>query len=84
MAEEDSLSSREWKDPRQEADPPLHALAVWFDDLFARMQGVRAREAMAGAFAMTPAELGEAAVRAAGKASFMTSTRDQGAPGNLE
>ncbi len=34
--------------------------------MFARMQGDAAAEAMGNAFAMSPAELGKAAVRAAG------------------
>jgi PHD/YefM family antitoxin component YafN of YafNO toxin-antitoxin module len=47
------------------AEPDLEGLTRQFDDMFARMQAPPAAEAMADAFAMTPAELGEAAVRAA-------------------
>ncbi|MEJ8814111.1 hypothetical protein WKW77_23705 [Variovorax ureilyticus] len=50
----------------QAAEPDLDALTRQFDDMFARMQGDEAAEAMEDAFAMTPAELGKAAVRAAG------------------
>ncbi|SCK31461.1 Antitoxin Phd_YefM, type II toxin-antitoxin system [Variovorax sp. HW608] len=50
----------------QAAEPDLDALTQQFDDMFARMQGNEAAEAMESAFAMTPAELGKAAVRAAG------------------
>lgn len=50
----------------QAAEPDLDALTQQFDDMFARMQGDEAAAAMEDAFAMTPAELGKAAVRAAG------------------
>ena len=50
----------------QSAQPDLDALTRQFDDMFARMQGEAAAQAMADAFAMSPAELGKAAVRAAG------------------
>ncbi|MDM0066519.1 hypothetical protein [Variovorax sp. J31P207] len=50
----------------QAAKPDLDALTRQFDDMFARMQGDAAAQAMADAFAMSPAELGKAAVRAAG------------------
>lgn len=50
----------------QAAKPDLDALTQQFDDMFARMQGDEAAAAMEDAFAMTPAELGKAAVRAAG------------------
>ncbi|MEJ8850988.1 hypothetical protein [Variovorax rhizosphaerae] len=49
----------------QAAEPNLDALTQKFDDMFARMQGAEAAQGMADAFAMTPAELGKAAVRAA-------------------
>jgi PHD/YefM family antitoxin component YafN of YafNO toxin-antitoxin module len=49
----------------QAAEPNLDALAQRFDDMFARMQGADAAQGMADAFAMTPKELGKAAVRAA-------------------
>ena len=47
------------------AEPDLDALTKQFDDMFARMQGDEAAEAMERTFAMSPAELGKAAVRAA-------------------
>jgi len=47
------------------AEPDLDALTKQFDDMFARMQGDEAAQAMESAFAMSPAELGKAAVRAA-------------------
>jgi PHD/YefM family antitoxin component YafN of YafNO toxin-antitoxin module len=50
----------------QAAEPDLDALTQQFDDMFARMQGDEAAQAMEDAFAMSPAELGKAAVRAAG------------------
>lgn len=50
----------------QAAEPDLDALTQQFDDMFASMQGDDAAAAMEDAFAMTPAELGKAAVRAAG------------------
>jgi hypothetical protein len=50
----------------QAAEPDLDALTKQFDDMFTRMQGDEAAEAMESAFAMAPAELGKAAVRAAG------------------
>ncbi|MBU1360274.1 MAG: type II toxin-antitoxin system Phd/YefM family antitoxin [Gammaproteobacteria bacterium] len=49
----------------QAAEPQLDALTRKFEDLFARMQGDAAAQAMAGAFAMTPQQLGEAAAEAA-------------------
>ena len=52
----------------QAAQPNLDALTRRFDDMFARMQGDAAAQAMADAFAMAPGELGEAAVRASGAA----------------
>jgi PHD/YefM family antitoxin component YafN of YafNO toxin-antitoxin module len=50
----------------QAAEPDLDALTQQFDNLFARMQGNQAAQAMEDAFAMSPAELGKAAVRAVG------------------
>lgn len=47
------------------AAPDLDALTRQFDEMFARMQGEPASQAMEDAFAMTPRELGKAAVRAA-------------------
>jgi PHD/YefM family antitoxin component YafN of YafNO toxin-antitoxin module len=49
------------------AEPDLGALTRRFDDMVARMQGPEAERRMAEAFAMTPAELGAAAQRAAAK-----------------
>lgn len=49
----------------QAAEPNLDALTRQFDDMYAAMQGERAAAAMADAFAMTPLQLGRAAVRAA-------------------
>ena len=42
--------------------PNLDALTHRFDDMLARMQGEAAAQAMRDAFAMDPAELGDAAV----------------------
>jgi PHD/YefM family antitoxin component YafN of YafNO toxin-antitoxin module len=50
---------------KQAAEPDLRILTRQFDDMFSRMQEPGAADAMADAFAMSPAELGEAAVRAA-------------------
>jgi len=50
---------------KQAAEPDLEGLTRRFDDMFARMQAPRAAESMADALAMTPAELGQAAVLAA-------------------
>ena len=50
---------------KQAAEPDLDVLTRQFDDMFVRMQAPDAADAMADAFAMSPAELGEAAVRAA-------------------
>lgn len=49
----------------QAAEPNLDALTRQFDEMFARIQGADAARGMADAFAMTPEQLGEAAVRAA-------------------
>ena len=48
----------------QAAEPNLDALTRQFDDMLARMQGAQAAQGMEDAFAMTPQELGEAAVAA--------------------
>lgn len=48
----------------QAAEPNLDALTRQFDDMLARMQGAQAAQRMADAFAMTPQELGKAAVAA--------------------
>ncbi len=50
---------------QEAAAPNLEMLTRQFDTMFARMQGVEAARNMADAFAMTPAQLGEAAARAA-------------------
>ena len=50
---------------RQAAEPDLDGLARQFDELFGRMQGTEAAQRMAEAFEMSPAQLGEVAVRAA-------------------
>lgn len=55
----------------QAAEPDLRALTQQFDDMYARMQGDEAAQRMAEAFAMSPEELGEAALRAAGCAPAM-------------
>lgn len=52
------------------AEPNLDILTRQFDDMFARMQGAQASQAMEDAFAMPPAELGQAAVRAAKNADL--------------
>lgn len=49
----------------QAAEPNLDALTRQFDEMFSRMQDADTASNMADAFAMTPEELGEAAVRAA-------------------
>jgi PHD/YefM family antitoxin component YafN of YafNO toxin-antitoxin module len=49
----------------QAAEPNLDALTRRFDDMFARMQGDKAAQDMADAFAMPPDDLGKAAVKAA-------------------
>jgi PHD/YefM family antitoxin component YafN of YafNO toxin-antitoxin module len=59
----------------QAAEPDLGALTQQFDDMFARMQGDAAAQAMEDAFAMTPAELGKASVRAAGGKSAAKSKK---------
>lgn len=46
------------------AEPDLDDLTRQFDSMFAQMQDPQAHARMADAFAMTPAELGESAVRA--------------------
>lgn len=46
------------------SQPDLGALTRQFDELVASMQGREAAAAMAAAFAMTPEQLGAAAVRA--------------------
>jgi hypothetical protein len=48
----------------QAAEPNLDALTRQFDDMFAKMQGADALQGMADAFAMTPEQLGRAAIAA--------------------
>lgn len=59
------MSIERYLELEQAAEPDLDALTRQFDDMFARMQGNEAAQAMEDAFAMSPAELGRAAVRAA-------------------
>jgi hypothetical protein len=60
----------------QASEPDLEALTHRFDDMFARMQGDAAAQAMADAFAMEPSALGDAAVAAAtGQATRATPRR---------
>jgi PHD/YefM family antitoxin component YafN of YafNO toxin-antitoxin module len=56
------MSVERYLEMEHAAEPNLEALTQQFDDMFARMQGEAAAQAMADAFAMDPAELGEAAV----------------------
>lgn len=49
----------------QASEPDLDALTHRFDDMFARMQGETAAQAMGDAFASDPSALGDAAVAAA-------------------
>lgn len=49
----------------QAAEPDLGALTRQFDEMYAQMQAEGAVQGMADAFAMTPEQLGDAAVRAA-------------------
>jgi PHD/YefM family antitoxin component YafN of YafNO toxin-antitoxin module len=51
----------------QAAEPNLDALTRRFDDMFSKMQQPQAAQQMADAFAMTPDELADAAVNAAGR-----------------
>lgn len=59
------LSVERYLELERAAEPNLDALTQRFDDLFARMQGEQPAQGMADAFAMSPAELGDAAVQAA-------------------
>lgn len=56
------MSVERYLEMEHAAEPNLEALTQQFDDMFARMQGEAAAQAMADAFAMDPSELGEAAV----------------------
>lgn len=59
------LSVERYLKLEQAAEPHLDALTRQFDDMLARMQGPQAAQAMDDAFAMSPQDLGKAAVRAA-------------------
>lgn len=59
------LSVERYLKLEQAAEPHLDALTRQFDEMLARMQGAEAAQAMDDAFAMSPQELGKAAVRAA-------------------
>jgi PHD/YefM family antitoxin component YafN of YafNO toxin-antitoxin module len=56
------MSVERYLEMERAAEPNLEALTHHFDDMFARMQGEAPARAMADAFAMDPAQLGEAAV----------------------
>ena len=62
------MSVERYLELEKASEPNLEALTHRFDDMFARMQGDAAAQAMADAFAMGPAELGEAAVDQAAQA----------------
>ena len=59
------LSVERYLKLEQAAEPHLDALTRQFDEMLARMQGPEAAQAMDDAFAMSPQDLGKAAVRAA-------------------
>jgi PHD/YefM family antitoxin component YafN of YafNO toxin-antitoxin module len=63
------MSVERYLEMEQASEPNLEALTHHFDDMFSRMQGEAAAQAMADAFAMAPAELGEAAVSQAAQAA---------------
>jgi len=62
------MSVERYLQMEQASEPNLEALTHHFDSMFARMQGEAAAQAMADAFAMEPAELGEAAIAQAASA----------------
>lgn len=62
------MSVERYLQMEQASEPNLEALTHHFDSMFARMQGEAAAQAMADAFAMEPAELGEAAIAQAAPA----------------
>jgi PHD/YefM family antitoxin component YafN of YafNO toxin-antitoxin module len=59
------MSVERYLQMEQASEPDLEALTHRFDDMFARMQGDAAAQAMADAFAMEPSALGDVAVAAA-------------------
>jgi PHD/YefM family antitoxin component YafN of YafNO toxin-antitoxin module len=59
------MSVERYLQMEQASEPDLEALTHRFDDMFARMQGDAAAQAMTDAFAMEPSALGDAAVAAA-------------------
>lgn len=63
------MSVERYLEMEQASEPNLEALTHHFDDMFTRMQGEAAAQAMAEAFAMDAAELGQAAVVEAAKAT---------------
>jgi antitoxin Phd len=63
------LSYAEFNSLVQDRGEALEELNAQFDDLLARMQTPKARQAMQRAFDATPARLGRAAVKAATKSS---------------
>jgi prevent-host-death family protein len=63
------MSVERYLEMEHAAEPNLEALTQQFDDMFARMQGEAAAQAMADAFAMDPSELGEAAVAQVGQSA---------------
>ena len=62
------MSVERYLEMERASEPNLEALTHRFDEMFARMQGEGAAQAMADAFAMDPAELGEAALAQAAQA----------------
>jgi prevent-host-death family protein len=60
------LSYAEFEALTESATPALNDLSERFDELLATMQTPEAKEGVAAAFDATPAELGAAAVKAAG------------------
>lgn len=69
------MSVERYLQMEQASEPDLKALTYRFDDMFARMQGEAAAQAMADAFAMAPSELGEAAVAQAAVQAPRDATR---------
>ncbi|MDM0010210.1 hypothetical protein QTI51_38555 [Variovorax sp. J22G73] len=69
------MSVERYLQMEQASEPDLKALTCRFDDMFARMQGEAAAQAMADAFAMAPSELGEAAVAQASVQAPRDATR---------
>lgn len=61
------ISYTEFKALVEARAPALDALTARFDDMLARMQTAKARDAVAAAFDASPAVLGRSAVKAAGR-----------------